>query len=705
MRAAGSAALRRRPGPRRCAGTRGGAGDRQDRPCSSSCAPAHRCPGAVRDRRRGRAGPAVRRAAEPPAARCSTAWARCRRSSAARSPARSRSPRPRAPTRSSPTPPRSPCSRPRRRSARCSCWSTTPTGSTTRPPPRCCSRPAAWTASGWRSCSRCARSRAARASSAASSSCRCTASRSPRRASCCATGASRPASLMRLHTATAGNPLALLEAARHLPEEQLRGRDPLGDPLPVGPAVQVAFRRRLDRLPPSTRIAMLVVTAAGADPLARLADAGADLGVGVTDLEPAEADELIELRSGEVRFRHPLVRAAAYQDASAPERRAVHRALAAHTEGARRANHLWAAATGPDEQAATELEAAARTARERTGFTAAALALERAARLTVPGDARAWRLLGAAQDRLMGGDAGRAVELASEALRRRDRDSAARRAAGPDRHHGDARRLARRRLPDAVRGRRVDRRHPPGARGVDAGQRRAHVLSRRSRPARARHHGARVRARAARRRAHGADRRDPARGRAHHLRSRPRGRRAGAARALAGRARRARARPRGAASDRPAAVHGLARALRRGGRVRRAGGGDGGGDRRRRGAAAAARRSARDRSAPRRLGAGPGAGERGAAARRGDRPADPAFAAAGHARAAGRRDGPRGRVPPGGGRGARVLAPGGAALHQRLHRGRARAARARARARRRAPSSTSTPRPGCAPSTGSSTRA
>ena len=47
---------------------------------------------------------------------------------------------------------------------------------------------------------------------------------------------------------------------------------------------------------------------------------------------------------------------------------------------------------------------------------AAALAMERAARLSAPGDERAARLFGAAQDRLVGGDAMRAVELARSAL-------------------------------------------------------------------------------------------------------------------------------------------------------------------------------------------------------------------------------------------------------------------------------------------------
>lgn len=72
----------------------------------------------------------------------------------------------------------------------------------------------------------------------------------------------------RLHAATAGNPLALLGAPANLPEEQLAGRDSLGDALPVGPGVQTGFRRRLDKLPPRTRLATVLVAAAAAETLA-----------------------------------------------------------------------------------------------------------------------------------------------------------------------------------------------------------------------------------------------------------------------------------------------------------------------------------------------------------------------------------------------------------------------------------------------------
>ena len=95
------------------------------------------------------------------------------------------------------------------------------------------------------------------------------------------------------------------------------------------------------------------------------------------DLEPAERAGVVAVGPARATFSHPLVRAAVYQAADAPARRAAHRAHAASAaalgESAldRRAWHLALAATGPDEIAASELDAAAgagdRTQRPRGG--------------------------------------------------------------------------------------------------------------------------------------------------------------------------------------------------------------------------------------------------------------------------------------------------------------------------------------------------
>jgi DNA-binding CsgD family transcriptional regulator len=199
-------------------------------------------------------------------------------------------------------------------------------------------------------------------------------------------------------TETRGNPLALLELLKGLTPAELAG----GFGLPeasLSRTIEESFRRRLDALPADTR---RLLQLAAADPVGEPSlvwRAAVRLGIGSQAATPAAEAGLLEI-GARVRFRHPLVRSAAYRSASLQERQDVHRALAEATDPEsdpdRRAWHLAQAAPGPDEDVAGELERSAGRAQARGGFAAAAAFLESAALLTAEPASRAQRLLAAA---------------------------------------------------------------------------------------------------------------------------------------------------------------------------------------------------------------------------------------------------------------------------------------------------------------------
>ena len=140
--------------------------------------------------------------------------------------------------------------------------------------------------------------------------------------------------------------------------------------------------------------------------------------IGADAAVPAEAAGLIEL-GAHVRFRHPLIRSAVYQAASAGDRRVAHQALAAATDPGvdpdRRAWHRAHAAARPDEAVATELERSADRAQARGGAAAAAAFLQRATELTPDPARRAVRALAAAQAKFDAGAADAAYRLLATA--------------------------------------------------------------------------------------------------------------------------------------------------------------------------------------------------------------------------------------------------------------------------------------------------
>ncbi|MBT2227673.1 ATP-binding protein [Nonomuraea sp. NEAU-A123] len=269
----------------------------------------------------------------------------------------------------------------------------------------------------------------------------------------------------------AGNPLALIEFAAVLTPEQRAGRlGPLpftGESGPLSQRVRNTFEAHIDRFPEPARAALLVAAADDTGDLDLVLRAAARLGATVADLALAEREELIQLSAAGLSFRHPLIRSAAYRGAPYFRRVAAHLALAeslsdqtagclgdpmarsltvpvarsqkAHTAAPlhertapplgdqvveslggqaradRRAWHRAAAATGPDEEVAGDLERAAVRARDRQGTAAASVAYERAADLTADTSHAARRLIAAAELAVQAGQLKRAIGLAGRA--------------------------------------------------------------------------------------------------------------------------------------------------------------------------------------------------------------------------------------------------------------------------------------------------
>jgi DNA-binding CsgD family transcriptional regulator/tetratricopeptide (TPR) repeat protein len=205
---------------------------------------------------------------------------------------------------------------------------------------------------------------------------------------------------------THGNPLALLELTKGLTPAQLTGGFGVDAAVPLDGRIEESFARQLEALPAQTRrLVQLAAADPSGDPVLVWRAAGR-LAIGAGAAGPAEEAGLAEF-GARVRFRHPLVRSAAYRSASVRTRQELHSALAEATDPAadpdRRAWHRAQAAPGPDEEVAAELEQCAGRAQRRGGLAAAAAFLERSAGLAVDPARRAQRALAAAQAKLQAG--------------------------------------------------------------------------------------------------------------------------------------------------------------------------------------------------------------------------------------------------------------------------------------------------------------
>jgi DNA-binding CsgD family transcriptional regulator len=198
----------------------------------------------------------------------------------------------------------------------------------------------------------------------------------------------------------AGNPLALVELIRAQgtadgPDGQL-----IDAPLPLTARLERAFAAQLDGLPGDTRVVLLAAALDGRASLEELvlsASMVAGRPLGVSELDPAIAAELVSIVDRQLRFRHPLLRSAVRQAARQAQVLESYGALAEVVmDPERRVWHQAMAIVGYDEEVADTLQRYAAAARRRGAVMVAAAALERAAALTADPKRRGERLVRAA---------------------------------------------------------------------------------------------------------------------------------------------------------------------------------------------------------------------------------------------------------------------------------------------------------------------
>ena len=154
----------------------------------------------------------------------------------------------------------------------------------------------------------------------------------------------------RIVAETGGNPLALMELSQRMsPSERAGGfAPPAASDLPG--RLEDRYLRRIVGLPDATQRLTLLAAAEPLGDAALLWRAAERLSIDPGALTPATEAGLLEI-DDRVRFRHPLVRSAAYRAGSLDERRRVHDALAEVSDpelaADRRAWHRALAAARP----------------------------------------------------------------------------------------------------------------------------------------------------------------------------------------------------------------------------------------------------------------------------------------------------------------------------------------------------------------------
>jgi DNA-binding NarL/FixJ family response regulator len=220
--------------------------------------------------------------------------------------------------------------------------------------------------------------------------------------------------LARIHQACSGNPFYAIELAQALGDRQSLLP---GEPLPMPEDLRTLLGRRLRQLPAAVR-EVLSVASATSNPTTEILSNVLG-GEWHAPLAFAREVNVIDWTGDQIRFKHPLLAAAAYGEMDPEERRQLHARLAEIVpDPEERARHLMAAAAEPDEVIASALDAGADAAWLRGAPEIAAELREQAIFFTPPEDTdRAQeRAVAAASHCLAAGDLPQARRLLDACL-------------------------------------------------------------------------------------------------------------------------------------------------------------------------------------------------------------------------------------------------------------------------------------------------
>ena len=213
-----------------------------------------------------------------------------------------------------------------------------------------------------------------------------------------------------------------MDLARELSARRLTEASLADEPLPIGHHLEALYLRRIRHLAADLQTWLLIAAADSTGNIDLIRAAGQSWGLPDDPVEEAESAGLVEL-GPTIRFRHPLVRSAAYNAVQGSQRRRAHRALSVAAEQLGlvevAAWHAAKATLGTDAEVADRLERVADAAGRRGGLASRARVLAQASALTPPGRMKYARLVDAAEAALGSG----AAQLAKTYLDDVDEDA------------------------------------------------------------------------------------------------------------------------------------------------------------------------------------------------------------------------------------------------------------------------------------------